>query len=55
LPGTKPLLTRPETLVQPGEQALVRKLYEHRDRERALDRVTAAYERSASYTQIRFV
>ncbi len=31
---------------------LVRKLYGHRDRERALDRVTAAYERTASYTQM---
>jgi len=34
---------------------LVRKLYGHRDRERALDRVTAAYERTASYTQMRLV
>jgi hypothetical protein len=34
---------------------LVRKLYGHRDRERALDRVTAAYERTASHTQMRFV
>jgi hypothetical protein len=32
---------------------LVRRLYGHRDRERALDRVTAAYERTASYTQMR--
>jgi integrase len=34
---------------------LVRKLYGHRDRERALDRVTAAYERTASHTQMRLV
>jgi integrase len=34
---------------------LVRKLYGHRDRERALDRVTAAYVRTASYTQMRLV
>jgi integrase len=34
---------------------LVRKLYGHRDRERALDRVNAAYERTASYTQMRLV
>jgi integrase len=34
---------------------LVRKLYGHRDRERALDRVTAAYGRTASYTQMRLV
>jgi integrase len=34
---------------------LVRKLYGHRDRERALDRVTAAYERTASYRQMRLV
>jgi hypothetical protein len=34
---------------------LVRKLYGHRDRERVLDRVTAAYERTASYTQMRLV
>jgi hypothetical protein len=32
---------------------LVRRLYGHRDRERALDRVTAAYERTASFTQDR--
>jgi hypothetical protein len=31
---------------------LVRKLYGHRERERALDRVTAAYERTASYAQM---
>jgi integrase len=30
---------------------LVRKLYGHRDQERALDRVTAAYRRTASLTQ----
>jgi hypothetical protein len=30
---------------------LVRKLYGHRDQERALDRVTAAYGRTASFTQ----
>ncbi len=34
---------------------LVRKLYGHRDRERALDRVTAAYGRMASHTQMRLV
>ena len=34
---------------------LVRKLYGHRDRERALDRVMAAYERTASFTQMRLV
>ncbi len=34
---------------------LVRRLYGHRDRERALDRVTAAYERTASHTQLRLV
>lgn len=34
---------------------LVRKLYGHRDNERALDRVTAAYERTASHTQLRLV
>jgi hypothetical protein len=34
---------------------LVRKVYGHRDRERALDRVTAAYERTASHTQMRLV
>jgi len=34
---------------------LVRKLYGHRDHERALDRVTAAYDRIASYTQMRLV
>ena len=32
---------------------LVRKLYGHRDHERALDRVTAAYDRTASHTQMR--
>jgi integrase len=31
---------------------LVRRLYGHRDRDRALDRVTAAYERTASFTQM---
>jgi hypothetical protein len=36
-------------------KTLVRKLYGHRDRERALDRVTAAYERTASFTQMRLV
>jgi hypothetical protein len=30
---------------------LVRKLYGHRDQERALDRVTAAYRRTVSPTQ----
>ncbi len=30
---------------------LVRRLYGHRDHERALDRVTAAYVRTASFTQ----
>jgi integrase len=34
---------------------LVRKLYGHRDHERALDRVTAAYENTASFTQMRLV
>lgn len=34
---------------------LVRKLYGHRDRERALDRVTAAYERTVVNTQLRLV
>ena len=34
---------------------LVRKLYGHRDHERALDRVTAAYGRTASSTQMRLV
>jgi len=34
---------------------LVRKLYGHRDRERALARVTAAYERTASQMQMRRV
>ncbi|MGA8365231.1 MAG: hypothetical protein WB709_12025 [Solirubrobacteraceae bacterium] len=34
---------------------LVRKLYGHRDHERALDRVTAAYESTASFTQMRLV
>ena len=34
---------------------LVRKLYGHRDQERALDRVTAAYGRTASSTQLRLV
>ncbi|HST33328.1 MAG TPA: nucleotidyltransferase family protein [Solirubrobacteraceae bacterium] len=31
----------------------MRKLYGHRDRDRALDRVTAAYERTASQAQMR--
>jgi integrase len=31
---------------------LVRRLYGHRDRDRALDRVAAAYERTASFTQM---
>jgi hypothetical protein len=30
----------------------VRRLYGHRDHERALDRVTAAYGRTASFTQM---
>ena len=34
---------------------LVRKLYGHRDQKRALDCVTAAYGRTASYTQMRLV
>jgi hypothetical protein len=34
---------------------LVRKLYGHRDQERALDRVTAAYGQTASFTQMRLV
>ena len=34
---------------------LVRKLYGHRDQERALDRVTAAYGRTANSTQMRLV
>ena len=34
---------------------LVRKLYGHRDRDRALDRVTAAYEHTARHTQMRLV
>jgi integrase len=34
---------------------LVRKLYGHRDRERALDRVTAAYERTESNAQMKLV
>jgi len=34
---------------------LVRKLYGYRDRERALDRVTTASDRVASYTQMRLV
>jgi integrase len=34
---------------------LVRRLYGHRDRDRALDRVAAAYERTASHTQLRLV
>jgi hypothetical protein len=31
---------------------LVRRLYGHRDRDRALDRVAVAYERTASFTQM---
>jgi hypothetical protein len=31
---------------------LVRKLYGHRDHDRALDRVTAAYDRTASHAQM---
>jgi 2-isopropylmalate synthase len=34
-----------------GTPSLVRRLYGHRDHERALDRVTAAYGRTASFTQ----
>lgn len=34
---------------------LVRRLYGHRDHERALHRVTAAYARAASLTQMRLV
>lgn len=34
---------------------LVRKLYGHRDHECALDRVTAAYESTANFTQMRLV
>jgi hypothetical protein len=34
---------------------LVRRLYGHRDRDRALDRVAAAYERTASHTQLRLI
>ena len=34
---------------------LVRKLYGHRDHERALDRVAAAYESTANFTQMRLV
>ncbi len=34
---------------------LVRRLYGHRDYERALDRVTTAYERTVSFTQMRLV
>jgi hypothetical protein len=34
---------------------LVRKLYGHRDHERALDCVTAAYGRTASFTQMRLL
>jgi hypothetical protein len=34
---------------------LVRKLYGHRDRGRARDRVTAAYGCTASHTQLRLV
>jgi integrase len=34
---------------------LVRRLYGHRDHERALDRVTAAYGQTASFTQMRLV
>ncbi len=38
-----------------GGGELVRRLYGQRDRERALNRVTAAYEGTASYTQMRLV
>ncbi len=31
---------------------LVRRLYGHRDHDRALDRVAAAYEQTASFTQM---
>jgi hypothetical protein len=34
---------------------LVRRLYGHRDRSRVLDRVAAAYERTASQTQLRLL
>jgi integrase len=34
---------------------LVRKLYGHRDHERALDRVTAAYADTANHTQLRLI
>ena len=34
---------------------MVRRLYGHRDKDRALDRVVAAYERTASFTQMRLV
>jgi hypothetical protein len=37
-----------------GEE-LVRKLYGHRDQDRALDRVTAAYGRTAGRTMLRSV
>jgi hypothetical protein len=36
----------------PG-RCVVRRLYGHRDHERALDRVTVAYERTASFSQPR--
>jgi integrase len=38
-----------------GGGELVRKLYGHRDQERALDRVTAAYGQTASFTQMRLM
>lgn len=34
---------------------LVRRLYGHRDHDRALDRVATAYRRTASQTQLRLV
>lgn len=34
---------------------LVRRLYGHRDRDRALDRVAGAYGRTASHTQLRMI
>jgi hypothetical protein len=58
---TQARVTRSETfgsasrLVRTDGVELVRKLYGHRDHERALDRVTAAYGRTASLTQLRLV
>jgi hypothetical protein len=50
---------RPRTsrscLATPDGGELVHELYGHRSQERALDRVTAAYGRTASLTQMRFV